>query len=77
MRVVLSLFLLLLCCSSLLQSCGKDDNSSCTICSSEQTEDFEVCRESNGEASVNGEDTDTDYDVYIADLEEAGTECGG
>jgi len=60
-----------------ISSCGNDDARSCTICSSDQTTDFEVCRESNGEASVNGEDTDTDYDVYLADLEEEGVECGG
>jgi len=77
MNVRKPLFLLLLYFSWLLVACGEDDNRSCTICSSDQTEEFEVCRESNGEASVNGEDTATDYDVYIADTEAAGAACGG
>lgn len=77
MRVPKYLFSAFICLFFLLLSCGKDDNRSCTICSSDQTEDFEVCRESSGNASVNGETTATDYDVYLADLESAGAECGG
>ncbi|PHS67343.1 MAG: hypothetical protein COB12_04150 [Flavobacterium sp.] len=58
-------------------SCKKEDSVTCTSCNSPQTQSFEVCRESNGNASVNGEDTGTSYDVYIAGLEEAGASCGG
>ncbi len=58
-------------------SCKDDDSRTCTSCSSPETIEFEVCRESNGNASVNGEDTETNYDLYIADLEAAGATCGG
>lgn len=57
-------------------SCKKDENRSCTTCSSAETLNFQVCEESNGNASVNGEDTGTPYNVYIAGLEEAGVNCG-
>ena len=57
-------------------SCKEDDSVSCTTCNSSQTIAFEVCQESNGNASVNGEDTGTSYDTYIADLQEAGATCG-
>ena len=60
-----------------LFSCKEDDTVTCTSCNSPQTSSFEVCRESNGNASVNGEDTGTSYDAYIAGLEEAGATCGG
>lgn len=57
-------------------SCKKDDTRTCTSCSSPQTISFEVCEESDGNASVNGENTGTPYDVYIAGLESAGATCG-
>jgi len=57
-------------------SCKEDDSVSCTTCNSSQTIAFEVCQDSNGNASVNGESTGTSYDTYIADLEEAGATCG-
>jgi len=69
--LVLSLF-----CGTLLIACKKDDERSCTTCSSDQTPSFELCRESNGNASVNGQDTGTDYDLYLSDLEATGTNCG-
>lgn len=56
-------------------SCKEDDSVSCTTCNSSQTIAFEVCQESNGNASVNGEDTGTSYDTYVADLVEAGATC--
>ncbi len=56
--------------------CKEDDSVSCVQCASDTTVPFEVCRESNGNASVNGEDTGADYDVYINDLEQAGASCG-
>ena len=58
-------------------SCKEDDSVTCTTCNSPQTIAFQVCEDSNGNASVNGENTGTSYDVYIADLEEAGAICGG
>lgn len=57
-------------------SCKEDDSVTCTTCNSSQTIAFEVCQDSNGNASVNGENTGTSYDIYIADLEEAGATCG-
>lgn len=59
-----------------LFSCKKDDSRTCTTCTSDQTFEFEVCRESNGNAFVNGADTGTDYDVYLSGLEDAGATCG-
>lgn len=57
-------------------SCKKDDGRSCTTCSSPETADFQVCEESNGNASVNGEDTGTDFNTYIQGLRDAGANCG-
>jgi hypothetical protein len=56
-------------------SCKGDDSVSCATCNSSQTIAFEVCEESNGNASVNGENTGILYDIYIADLEAAGATC--
>jgi hypothetical protein len=56
-------------------SCKGEDSVSCAICNSSQTIAFEVCEESNGNASVNGENTETLYANYIADLEAAGATC--
>ena len=60
-----------------LWSCKDDDSRTCIRCSSDQSPSFEVCRESDGNASVNGEDTDTDYDQYLQGLRDAGATCGG
>ena len=57
--------------------CKEDDSRTCINCSSAQTPSFELCRESNGNASVNGEDTGTLYEVYLDGLVDAGTSCGG
>ncbi|MGO3183013.1 MAG: hypothetical protein ACTIJ9_09295 [Aequorivita sp.] len=57
-------------------SCKKDDGVTCTTCSSAETANFQVCEESNGTASVNGQNTGTPYDIYIQGLEEAGASCG-
>ncbi len=69
--------LLIIACLLFVFSCKEDDSVTCTSCNSPQTSSFEVCRESNGNASVNGEDTGTNYEVYITGLEEAGATCGG
>ena len=69
-------FLLSALLISLLFSCKADDSVSCVTCSNNQTLDFVVCNEANGDASVNGEDTNQAYDVYIANLQEQeGTTC--
>ena len=60
-----------------LVACSDDDERSCRFCSSEQTPEFELCRESNGNASVNGEDTGTNYEAYLNNLVDAGANCGG
>ena len=60
-----------------ITSCKEDDSVTCTTCDSPQTPPFEVCNESNGNASVNGEDTETRYDIYIEGLVDAGATCGG
>jgi len=56
-------------------SCKKEDDVQCFTCTSAETLDFEICRESNGNASINGVDTQTPYDVYLADLQEEGVIC--
>ena len=58
-------------------SCKEDDTVTCTTCSAPETLDFNVCRESNGNASVNGEDRGTDYEIYLEGLQAAGASCGG
>tara|TARA_R100000935_G_scaffold58684_2_gene96983 strand:- start:155 stop:388 length:234 start_codon:yes stop_codon:yes gene_type:complete len=59
-----------------LTSCKKDEEISCTTCSSPQTPAFEVCELGNGNAAVNGQNTGTPYNVYIEGLVEAGAQCG-
>jgi len=61
----------------LVLSCEDDSAISCVTCNSPETTSFEVCRNQNGNAVVNGENTDTNYDVYVAGLEESGATCGG
>jgi hypothetical protein len=70
------LFAAFLFCLS-ISSCKKDEGGGCITCSSTETTDFQVCENSDGNAVVNGENTGTPYDVYIAGLEEAGANCGG
>lgn len=56
-------------------SCNEDETVTCTTCSSAESLPFEVCRESNGNPSVNGEDTQTNYEVYLDGLIQAGADC--
>ncbi len=63
-------------CSLSIFSCKKDDGVSCTTCSSPETASFQVCEESDGNASVNGQNTGTSYDIYLSGLEQAGASCG-
>ena len=61
---------------TLFASCNKDESRSCTTCTSDLTAAFEVCKESDGTASVNGENTGTSYDAYLDALQETGASCG-
>lgn len=58
----------------LLISCGDDDSVSCVKCQSEITPEFVLCN-SNGNATVNGEDTGVSYNTYLQDLNNEGVEC--
>jgi len=58
-----------------VSSCNEEDTRTCVICRNSQTLDFELCRERNGNASVNGEDTGVSFNSQLADLEELGTIC--
>jgi len=58
-------------------SCKKDEGGGCVTCSSDQTTAFEVCETSDGNATVNGENTNTSFQVYIDGLVAAGANCGG
>ena len=69
-------FLILLLSVLLLSGCKDDDTLSCTTCNNPQTVAFELCRDGNGNALVNGEDTGTDYDLYRDDLAATGVSCG-
>ena len=55
--------------------CKEDDAPSCVQCNSAITVPFELCRQSNGNASVDGTDTGVNYDVYLSDLEATGVRC--
>ncbi|PKA82959.1 hypothetical protein ATE92_1102 [Ulvibacter sp. MAR_2010_11] len=71
-RILTFLILYIVCFS-----CKKDDTQTCISCSSPQTATFEVCDDGNGNATVNGENTGTSFEVYVAGLEAAGANCGG
>ncbi len=58
-------------------ACKNDDGGACVSCSSPQTTPFVVCEESDGTASVNGQNTGSPYTEYISNLEAVGTNCGG
>jgi hypothetical protein len=60
----------------LTTACQDDEGRGCTTCSQSQTVDFELCENGNGEAVVNGENTGTNYDVYLENLRAEGVECG-
>ena len=62
--------------SALFFSCKKEEGVSCLTCTSPDTESFELCRESDGTASVNGENTGTPYDVYYSGLQDINVQCG-
>jgi hypothetical protein len=70
------LFLFTAFSSIALIACGDNDDRACITCNSSQTMTFAVCEESNGNASVNGDDTGTSYSDYIEGLRAAGATCG-
>ena len=59
-----------------ISACQDDEGGGCTTYRQSQTLDFEVCENADGDAVVNGEDTDTPYDVYISNLVAEGADCG-
>ncbi len=61
---------------ALLISCKGDDTGGCVTCSAPQTLDFLLCEEGDGNASVNGENTGTPYNVYLQDLQADSVQCG-
>lgn len=69
---MISALLLSIC----LFSCKKDDAPDCLTCRSESTIPFELCKERDGNASVNGENTKTPYNQYLNDLRDEGVVCG-
>ncbi|MBA3987469.1 MAG: hypothetical protein H0X63_13070 [Flavobacteriales bacterium] len=56
-------------------SCKNDDTPTCIQCSSELTPAFELCKESDGTASVNGENTGVPYNIYLDGLLEEEINC--
>ena len=69
-------FFLSFSCIMLFASCNKEEPRTCTTCTSDLTASFEVCREPDGTASVNGENTDTDFNAYLEGLQDTGATCG-
>ena len=59
-----------------LISCKSDDSVTCRTCSAPETLDFILCEEGDGNASVNGENTGTPYNIYLQDLQAEGVNCG-
>jgi len=55
--------------------CKEDDVPSCVQCTSDLTVPFQLCKEGNGNASVDGTDTMVNYDVYLSNLEATGARC--
>jgi hypothetical protein len=68
-------FYILSICSLMVFSCKSDDAPDCRSCSSEITTPFELCKEANGNASVNGQDTGTKYNIYLEGLVNEGVSC--
>jgi len=68
-------FFILSIFSLLVFSCKSDDTVVCSNCSSEITPQFELCKEANGNASVNGEDTGVKYNIYREGLVNEGVSC--
>lgn len=67
--------ILLFVISLFVVSCKSDDAVVCTSCSSEITTPFQLCKEGNGNASVNGQDTGVKYNIYLEGLVNEGVSC--
>lgn len=63
--------------SLLTFSCKKEEAVTCTTCSSTTTLSFELCKEGDGNASVNGQNTGTPYATYLSNLQADGVICKG
>ena len=64
------------CCLSIM-SCKDDEVVTCVTCTSPDAPlSFELCKEGDGNASINGESTGIPYETYLGDLEETGVNCG-
>ncbi|NCT18343.1 MAG: hypothetical protein COZ75_13670 [Flavobacteriaceae bacterium CG_4_8_14_3_um_filter_34_10] len=61
--------------SLIFSSCKGDGNPSCITCDAELTNSFELCKESDGTASVNGENTGVSYSIYLDGLLNEGVTC--
>ncbi|HLV92237.1 MAG TPA: hypothetical protein VKX34_03865 [Aequorivita sp.] len=70
-----SFLLILMLISISVFSCKKDEERSCMTCSSIETGPFEICHETDGTASINGQNTGTPYDEYLSGLQESGADC--
>lgn len=57
-------------------ACSKDKSElECLICTGEANMPFELCEDRNGNATVNGESTQTDYQVYLTNLQKDEVVC--
>ena len=59
-----------------LSACSKDKSEvECLTCTGEANMPFELCEDGDGNATVNGESTQTDYQVYLSNLQDEGVSC--
>lgn len=59
-----------------LAACSKDKSEmECLTCTGEANMPFELCEDGDGKATVNGEPTQADYQIYLANLREEGVIC--
>lgn len=60
----------------ILTACSKDKAElKCLTCTGEANMPFELCEDGSGRATVNGESTQTDFQVYLTNLREEGVIC--
>ncbi|HLS10795.1 MAG TPA: hypothetical protein VK050_01405 [Flavobacteriaceae bacterium] len=59
-----------------LTACSKDKSEiECLTCTGEANMPFELCEDGDGNATVNGTSTRTDYQIYLSDLQKEGVVC--
>jgi len=57
-------------------ACSKDKSElECLTCTGEANMPFELCEDRDGKATVNGESTQTDYQVYLTNLQKDEVVC--